>query len=225
MTAYDKVPGRTLRLLLVFDSPVLRGSLADLLDSHGGVEVVGSVPNGAEAIELAGMKQPNLVIIQLDTPLDQAKETLTRLNAAVPKSKVLVVTDVEDPEYARELLAFGASAYLIKSIHLSALIETVRDTVRNPDLLDDGTLSVPTEAVENTRDGYHQTISERQLEVLLLAARGLSNRQIAASLNLLEATVSRHLANIYTRMNVSSRSEASKMALSRGWISLIDITG
>lgn len=224
MTTYDKVPGRTLRLLLVFDPPALRGSLADLLASCGGFEVVGSGPNDAEAIELAGEKQPDLVIIQVDTPLDQAKKTLTRLNAASPKSRVLVVTDVDEPGYARELLNFGASAYLIKSLHLNNLITTVRDAFRNPDLLGDGTLSVPTEAVENTRDGYHRTISERQLEVLLLAARGLSNRQIAASLNLSEATISRHLANIYSNMNVSSRSEASKMALTKGWITLIDIT-
>lgn len=225
MTTYDKAPGRTLRLLLVFDPPALRGSLADLLASCGGFEVVGSVRSEAEAIELAGEKQPDLVIIQVDTPLDQAKKTLTRLNAASPKSRVLVVTEVEEPGYARELLNFGASAYLIKSIHLNNLIETIRDAFRNPDLLDDGTLSVPTEAVENTRGGYRQTISERQLEVLLLAARGLSNRQIAASLNLSEATISRHLANIYSKMDVSSRSEASKTAMARGWISLIDVTG
>lgn len=232
MTTHDDVTGRegkvsgcAVRLLLVFDPPALRGSLAALLASSGGVEVVGSVANGPEATALAEETQPDLVIVQVDTPLDQAKETLASLKAASSKSRILAATNVEDPEYARELLDSGASAYLIKSIHLDSLIGTIRDTVRNPDLSDDGTLSVPTEAVENPQDGFHKVLSERQMEVLLLATRGLSNRQIAASLNLSEATISRHLANIYGKMDVSSRSEAAKMAMSKGWISLPDIIG
>lgn len=231
MTTHDetnghngKVFGRAVRVLLVFDPPALRGSMAVLLASSGGVEVVGSVANSPEAIALATETRPDLVMVQVDTPLDQAKKTLARLKAASSKSRILVATNVEDPGYARELLDSGASAYLIKSVHLDGLIETIRDTARNPDLSDDGTLGLPTEAVENAQDGFGKVLSDRQMEVLLLATRGLSNRQIAASLNLSEATVSRHLANIYGKMDVSSRSEAAKMAMSRGWISLLDIT-
>ncbi len=232
MTTYDeatgrdgKVSGRAMRLLLVFHPPALRGSLTALLASSVEVEVVGSVTDGPEATALAEETQPDLVIVQVDMPLDQARETLTRLKAASSKSRILVATNVEDPEYARELLDSGADAYLIKSVHLDSLIGTIRDTVRNPDLLDNGTLGVPTEAAENPQDGFSKVLSDRQMEVLLLATRGLSNRQIAASLNLSEATISRHLANVYGRMDVSSRSEAAKTAMSKGWISLPDIIG
>lgn len=232
MTTYDeatgrdgKVSGRAVRVLLVFDAPVLRGSLAVLLASSDEVEVVGSVADGSDASALAVETQPDLIIIQVDAPLDQAKKTLTRLKAASPTSRILAVTNVEDPRYSRELLDFGASAYLIKSIHLDGLIGTIRDATRNPDLLYNGILDAPTEAIESAQDGFGKTLSARQMEVLLLTARGLSNRQIAASLNLSEATISRHLANIYSKMDVSSRSEATKMAMSRGWISLSDIIG
>ena len=221
----DKVLGRAVRVLLVFDPPVLRGSLTALLSPPGKVEVVGSVIDGPEAIALAGETQPDLMIVQVDTPLDQAKKALIRLKAASSKSRILAATNVEDLEYARELLNSGADAYLVKSNHLDSLIETIRDAVRNPDLLADGLLGVPIEAVETERDGFRKVLSDRQMEVLLLAARGLSNRQIAASLNLSEATISRHLANIYGKMDVSSRSEAAKMAMSEGWISLPDIIG
>lgn len=225
MAVYDKTPARTLRVLLAFDLPTFRGSLASLFASSGAMEVVGTVSNGPEAIELAGEKQPDLVIIQVDAELDQAKKTLARLKAASQRSRILMVTNVEDPEYARALMGYGADSYLIKSVHFDGLIADVRDAVRNPDLLDDGALGVPVEAIEDPTDGFRGTISERQMEVLMLAARGLSNRQIAASLSLSEATVSRHLANIYGKMDVSSRSEASKVAMSKGWITLLDITG
>ena len=225
MATYDRTPARTLRVLLAFDLPAFRGSLASLFAFSGAMEVVGSVSNGPEAIELAGEKQPDLVIIQVDSDLDQAKKTLAGLKAASQKSRILVVTNVEDPGYSRSLLDYGADSYVVKSDHFDALIADVRDAVRNPGLLKDGALEVTVEVIENPKDGFRGTISERQMEVLLLAARGLSNRQIAASLSLSEATVSRHLANIYGKMDVSSRSEASKVAMSEGWISLLDITG
>lgn len=204
--------------------PALRESLSSLLDSISELDVVGRVSNGPEVIELAAQAQPDLVIIQVDAPPDQAAKTLTRLKSASPRSRVLVVTNVEDPAYAQALLEHGASAYLIKSIHFDGLVGAVRDVARNPDLSEDKALHVPVEAVESPQDGFRGTISERQMEVLLLAARGLSNRQIGASLHLSETTVSRHLANIYGKMGVSSRSQASKMAMARGWISLLDIT-
>ena len=83
---------------------------------------------------------------------------------------------------------------------------------------------MPRQMLEGTEEGVESVLSARELEILLLAARGLSNHQIASSLNLSEATVKRHLANIYPKMGVSSRGEAAREALMRGWITIEEIT-
>ena len=223
MTEYAGTTVRPAKVLLGDDHTMFRQGLASLLDSYEDIEVVGSVPNGPEVISTAEQRRPDMVIMQIETPLEKAKENLSRLLALTPRPKVLIVTMFEDPRYVRELIKSGAGAYLVKNAEAEELIGVIRAAAVNPEEVNDVIVGMPQEALEISQDGYESVLSERELQVLILAARGLSNRQIAAELTLSEATVSRHLANIYGKIGVSSRAEASKIALAKGWISLPDI--
>jgi DNA-binding NarL/FixJ family response regulator len=139
-----------------------------------------------------------------------------------PLPRVVIVTMYDDPRLVRELIGLGAVAYLVKSATMEELHAAVHTAANSPiGPGSDAVIVATPEAFRDPADG----LSERELEVLLLVARGMSNQQIATSLHLSEATIKRHLANIYPRIGVSSRGEAVRKALSRRWISARDITG
>jgi DNA-binding CsgD family transcriptional regulator len=129
----------------------------------------------------------------------------------------------EDPRFIRELMRLGASAYLVKSSSVEHLIGAVRAAVFDP-LGKHVVVGMPRGMLEDAQEGSGGTLSARELEILLLASRGLSNRQIATKLHLSQATIKRHLANTYSKMGVNSRGEAARMALSEGWITIHDVT-
>jgi DNA-binding NarL/FixJ family response regulator len=137
--------------------------------------------------------------------------------------KVIIVTMFESPRYIRALTGVGASAYVLKSASSEHLVAAVRAAAFDP-RSESVVVGMPTELLEGTREGAESLLTARELEILLLAARGLSNEHIASSLYLAEATVKRHLANVYTKMAVHSRGEASKEALLRDWITIEEIT-
>ena len=129
----------------------------------------------------------------------------------------------ERPEYVRALTGVGASAYIVKSASSKHLVAAVRAAVLDPKS-ENAVVGMPPEMVEGTHDGAESFLSARELEVLLLAARGLSNERIASSLHIAEGTVKRHLANVYQKMGVGSRGEASREALLREWITIEEVT-
>jgi DNA-binding NarL/FixJ family response regulator len=132
--------------------------------------------------------------------------------------RVIIVTMHDDPRLVRELIGLGASAYLVKSATIEELHTAVHTAASSPA----SNVVISPETLQNTAKA--EGLSGRELEVLLMVARGMSNQQIANSLYLSEATVKRHLANIYPRIGVSSRGEAVRMALSKEWITPSDIT-
>jgi DNA-binding NarL/FixJ family response regulator len=221
----DKAPdtARKISVLLADDHTMFRQGLATILASYGSVEVLGEVPNDSEALRLVGELNPDVVIMQVQMPCQRAKESLGRMRALPHPPKVIVVTMFEEPHYVRGLLELGVSAYLVKTSSAEHLVATVRAAVFDP-RAKNAVVGIPTEILEESREGVDGVLSARELELLLLAARGLSNRQIAATTHLAEATVKRHLANIYQKMGVSSRTEASREALTRDWITIEEVT-
>ena len=129
----------------------------------------------------------------------------------------------ENPRYVRELMGLGASAYLLKSYSSEHLIAAVRAAILDPNG-EHVVVGMPPKMLEEAEGGSEEAISGRELEVLLLAARGLTNHQISFRLRLAEATIKRHLANTYQKMGVSSRGQAAKMALTENWITIEEIT-
>jgi DNA-binding NarL/FixJ family response regulator len=136
---------------------------------------------------------------------------------------VVIVTMLESPRYIRGLTGVGASAYVLKSASSEHLVAAVRAAAFDP-ASENAVVGMPRSMLEDTQEGIDSVLSARELEILLLAARGLSNQQIAASLHLADATIKRHLANVYLKMGVSSRGEASREALLREWITIEEVT-
>ncbi len=155
-------------------------------------------------------------------PFQRAKENLRRTREVDPPPQVVVVTMIEDPLYVRELLDLGVSAYVVKSASAEHLVAAVRAAILDPKSKN-VVVGMPLGLLEEAEGGSVGVLSDRELEVLLLAARGLGNRQIATSLHLAEATIKRHLANTYEKMGVSSRSEATRKALFEEWITIQDV--
>jgi DNA-binding NarL/FixJ family response regulator len=164
------------------------------------------------------------VIMEVQKPPEKAKRALDQMRALLPAPKIVVVTMFEDPRMMRELLRLGASAYLLKSVSSRQLIGAVRAAVFDP-RGENVVVGMPRSALEESEEGSAGVLSARQLEILLLASRGLSNRQIASSLSLAEATIKRHLPNTYEKMGVGLRGEATRKALPEGWITIEEITG
>ncbi len=212
-----------IRVLLADDHTLFRRGIANLLSSYGGLEIVGEVPNDQEALRLAQKEKPDVVIMQVQMPFEGAQESLLKMREISPSPKVVIVTMFEEPRYIRELMRLGASAYLLKSVSIEHLIGAVRAAVFDPE----GqhiVVGMPQEMIEEGEIGSEGVLSAREMEILLLVSRGLSNREVANMLTLSEATVKRHLANTYPKMGVSSRGEAVRQALLEEWITIEDIS-
>jgi DNA-binding NarL/FixJ family response regulator len=215
--------GGLIRVLLADDHTMFRQGLAGVLASYGGMEIVAEVPNDADALGLASQLSPDVVIMQVQMPFRRAQETLKAMRAFPDPPKVIIVTMFESPRYIRGLTGVGASAYVLKTSSADHLVAAVRAAVFDP-TSESTVVGMPREMLEGTREGAESVLTARELEILLLAARGLSNGRIASSLHVSEATVKRHLANVYEKMDVSSRGEASREALTRDWITIEEVT-
>jgi DNA-binding NarL/FixJ family response regulator len=202
---------------------MFREGLANLLTAYGGLEVVAQTTNDEGAVARAREKKPDVVIMQVQTPFEKAKEALDRMRALKPAPKVIIVTMFEDPAIMRELLRLGASGYVLKSSSSTQLICAIRVAAFAPEE-ENTVIGLPRQLLEQSEEGAEGVLSVRELEILLLAARGLSNRQIATRVRLAEGTVKRHLTNTYHKMGVGSRGEAARKALREEWITLSEIT-
>src|SRR5215213_6880740 len=211
-----------IRVLLADDHTMFREGLAGILASYGGMEVVAEVPNDGEALKLSRELSPDVVIMQVQMPFERAKQTLKAMRSFPDPPKVVIVTMFESPRYVRALTGVGSSAYVLKTSSSEHLVAAVRAAVLDP-ASENAVVGMPRSMLEGAEEGVDSVLSARELEILLLAARGLSNYQIASSLHLAEATVKRHLANVYGKMGVGSRGEASREALLREWITIEEV--
>jgi DNA-binding NarL/FixJ family response regulator len=214
---------RPTTVLLADDHTMFREGLVKLLTSYGGLEVVGETTNDEGAVALAREKKPDVVIMQVQMPFEKAREALDRMRGVEPPPKVVIVTMFEDPNFVRDLMRLGASGYVLKSSSSRHLIAAVRAAVFDP-VPRSVVVGMPREMLEEAEGGADGVLSARELEILLLAARGLSNRQIATRVHLAEGTVKRHLHNCYHKMEVGSRGEAIRKALHDEWITVSEIT-
>ena len=217
--AYTSEP---IRVLLADDQTLFRQGLASILASYGGVEVVAEIPNDEEALRLARELSPDVVIMEVQMPFGRAVATLEAMRAFDDPPKVVIVTMFESPRYVRDLTGMGASAYVLKTSSAEHLLGAVRAAVLDPEG-EPVVVGMPRSMLERAEEGADGVLSARELEVLLLAARGLSNARIAFSLHLADSTIKRHLANIYERMGVRSRGEAARKALQEEWITIEEV--
>jgi DNA-binding NarL/FixJ family response regulator len=212
------------RAILIDDHIMFREGLVSILASRGaGIEVVGHSSTGEEAFPLLREESPDVVITQIDVDLHRAKEVLRRIREASPHSRIVVLTIFDNLRYVQALSKLGIDAYIHKTSSTRELVATIAALMREP-RGENTVVSMPRGSLERMGDGPMVTLSERETEVLVHVARGLSNLQIANEMHLAEGTVKRHLANIYEKVGVRSRSEATRVALQEMWIGISEIT-
>jgi DNA-binding NarL/FixJ family response regulator len=220
-----KEPKMAIRVHLADDHTLFREGLEAILASRGGgIEVVGrSSSGGEEALALIEENKPDVVIAQIDADLKTAREVLMRIRSSSPDSRIVVLTMFDNLRYLKALSEMGIDAYIHKSSSSKELLATIDSAIREP-ARENVVVSMPRDLLERMGEEPVGMLSERETEIMVLAARGCSNYQISEELHISEATVKRHLANVYQKIGVRSRSEAVRMALMEQWIGLSEIT-
>jgi DNA-binding NarL/FixJ family response regulator len=172
-----------IRVLLADDHAMFRQGIKEMLSTDEEIEVVGEAEDGREAVALAEKLGPDVVLLDVEMPLMGAKQAMERMLENSPPPKVVIVTMYDDPRLVRELIGLGAVAYLVKSATMEELHAAVHTAANSPVGPERHVVIVaPPKAFENLAEA--DGLSERELEVLLMVARGMSNHQIAVSLHL-----------------------------------------
>jgi DNA-binding NarL/FixJ family response regulator len=220
-----------IRVLLADDHPLIRKALRDTLEKEPDLEVVGEAGNGAEAVDLTAQLRPDVVIMDVSMPVMNGVEATRRIKEADPLTLVLILTVVTDVNTIFNILQAGASGYLVKSIFGPEVVRTIRtlmdgDLVLAPDISAELLKFATRHKEDRAQTALSQPagrLSQRAVEVLGWAARGLSNKEIATKLGITEATVKGHLVEVFTYLNVRSRTEAVFVSLKMGLINLDEL--
>jgi DNA-binding NarL/FixJ family response regulator len=197
-------------ILLVDDHALVREGLREILQMQPDMRVVGEAEDSATTVALAEAKQPDIILLDIEIPGDEVTTTVHEIRKRSPASRVMILSMYEGPQLVQALLAAGIRGYLLKSIHWEELVVAIR-AVRSDD--DRIVLGVSRQSLRYAQQGPPPgTLSARELEVLDLVAQALSNGQIASRLQLTEATVKRHLRNIFVKLGAVSRLDAVNKA-------------
>ncbi len=217
-----------IRILIADDHAVVREGTRQILEQESDMEVVAEAADGEEAVRLASSSRPNVAIIDIAMPKVDGVEATKQIKALYPDIAVLILTAYDDDQFVFGLLEAGAAGYLLKSVRGRELIDAVRrihagESVLHPVIARKVLNRFVPSQDKLARRKPLEVLSDREMEVLKLAAKGLSNQDIANDLCLSLRTVQAHLGHIFNKLQVSSRTEAVVRALKEGWVSLEDI--
>ena len=215
-------------IILADDHPLFRQSIRNVLQAQPDFQVVAEASDGEEAVRLAVELQPDVVLMDITMPKLDGLEATRQTKASQPNIAVLVLTVHSDDQHIIGILEVGAAGYLTKNVFGKEVIHSIRGVLAGEMVLTQSigqrllqqaarypTKPVPVRAREK--------LSPREFEILKLAARGMSNKSIAADMRLTVRTVKGHLANIFSKLNVGSRTEAVITGLRAGFLSIDDI--
>ena len=217
-----------MRILLAEDHKVVREGTRRLLESQPDFEVVGEASDGIEAVELAKKLKPEIIIMDVSMPRLNGIEATRQIKAIYPNIAILPLTGYDDDEYVFALLEAGAAGYLLKDSSGEELIEAIRqvmtgEPVLHPKIMKKVLNRLRSPVEEQATQPAGEVLSDRETEVLRLAAQGMSNMEIADSLTLSVRTVQTHLRSIFNKLGVGSRSEAIVFGLKKGWLTLEEL--
>jgi DNA-binding NarL/FixJ family response regulator len=192
------------------------------------MEIVGQAGNGEEAIDLASQLKPDILVMDIMMPKFDGLEASRQIKKITPNIAILILTAYDDDNYVLGLLEAGATGYLMKSAKGQDLVEAVRavragESVLHPKIIEKLLKQAMVKPVGTTKYKMKDLLSDRETEMLKLLATGMSNKEIAEKLCLSLRTVKAHMSNIFTKMNVASRSEALVEALRKGLLTLEDV--
>ncbi len=212
---------RTIRVVIADDHPVVREGLAAMLEREPDIEVVGEARDGQEAIERVAALRPDVVLMDLQMPRVDGVEAIRQIRERHSGVHVLVLTTYDDDESILRGVEAGARGYLLKDAPRDELFRAVRAVARGESLLQPAVATrLPNRVARKSAQPAPETLTERELEVLRLLARGAANKEIGAELHISESTVKTHVANIFQKLDVGDRTEAVTAALRRGLLTL-----
>jgi two-component system, NarL family, response regulator LiaR len=219
---------KMVKVIIADDHPLMRDSIKFHLRDQPDIEIIAEAGNGEEAVKLAEELKPDLIIMDIAMPKMTGLEATVQIKAKHPNIAVLVLTVHNDTEYILKILEAGAAGYLTKDIFHEDLIHAIRAIISGESVLSDEIMkkllySKSHNLMKSVTHPSGVKLSAREEEIFKLAARGMNNKQICLQLNLNLRTVKWHLGNIFSKLNVSSRTEAVILGLKTGLLTLDDI--
>lgn len=209
-----------MKVIICDDQAIIRDGLELLLKLEKDVEVVGLAQDGAEAVELANGKTPDLILMDLKMPGMNGVEATRQIRTRHPEIKVLVLTTYDDDEWVFDAIRAGASGYLLKDTPREKVIEAIQGTVAGDSFVDPAVtgklLAQVASKQEQPASVITNQLTDREVDVLRLIARGLNNATIAEQLHLSEGTVRNHVSAIFTKLDLTDRTQAAILAIRHG---------
>jgi DNA-binding NarL/FixJ family response regulator len=218
-----------IKVMLVEDHVLVRQGTKDLLDRKEGIQVVAEAGDGEEAIRLANERCPDVILMDIALPKLNGIEATKQIKAANAEVAVLVLTAYDDDEYVFAFLEAGAAGYLLKDVSIDELVKAIQavhlgDSVLHPavtrKVVDYFAQRATMQPANERPESAVPHLTKREQQVLKLAAKGMTNREIAGELSISARTVQVHLSNVFGKLDVGSRTEAVLYAVREGWLCL-----
>jgi len=209
----------TIRVILADDHAVVRKGIRDFLTESTDIDVIAEASNGDEAIALIDQHRPDVAVLDIQMPKRSGIEVCRHIRAEQWPVGILILTAYDDDPYVLAVLQAGANGYVLKTADADELVRAVHDVHEGKSALDPNIArKLMTQLSSQAAARPVESLTAREMDVLKLAARGYTNKAIAAQLSISDRTVQGHLANIFSKLHVATRTEAVMRAVSLGWI-------
>jgi len=212
----------SIKILIADDHPVVREGLISMLSREVDFKVIGEAKDGVEAVKKSRELSPDVVLMDLRMPEMDGVEAMRQIRSTMPDIKFIILTTYSDDDYIFSGIEAGARAYLLKDAPREDLFKAIRSVYRGESLIQPVVASKLLDRFSqlSRRTPSGEELSERELEVLCLMAKGAANKEISAELNIAQSTVKTHITNIFQKLGVNDRTEAVTQALKKGLIRL-----
>ncbi len=209
-----------IQVLLADDHAIVRAGIRQFLERSGDIQVIGEADNGEAAIGLIQQKPPDIAVLDIQMPKASGIEVTRWVRANYPRVGVLILTAFDDDPYVMAVLKAGANGYVLKTASPADLIQAVRDVNNGKSVLDPSITRKLLAQLSHSDESFQvEQLTDREVEVLALAAKGYTNKAIGIQLGISDRTVQGHLAHIFDKLQASSRTEAVMRGVSLGLIS------